>query len=60
MQESKTGMAGVGHVVLTNRFLQVCELVGVFAVGASAILVGVATFGRALSQRSAASGPPTC
>jgi membrane protease YdiL (CAAX protease family) len=45
LQESKTGVAGVSHIFLTNKSLQVLELVAVFVVGASAILTGIAIFG---------------
>ena len=45
MRESKTGVAGVGRALLTSKSLQVSELVGVFVVGVSVILCGIAMFG---------------
>ena len=45
MQESKTGVVGMGRARLTGKSLQLSELVGVFVVGASSILCGIALFG---------------
>ena len=46
MRESKTGIAGVGRGLLTSRSLQVSEIVGVFVLGVSVILCGIAAFGN--------------
>lgn len=45
MPEAKPGVAEVRRALLTSKSLQVSELVGVFVVGVSTILCGIAMFG---------------
>lgn len=46
MQESKTEAAGSSRALQTSRFLQVCEIVGLFVIGVATILGGIAILGE--------------